>query len=54
LVFTEAAGTGAPEASVTIPVMLAATWARAGVQHASAKNATTANRHSKPLIAIAQ
>jgi len=39
-VITAAAGTGAPDESVTMPVMLAETWARAdGIQDSRIKSA---------------
>ena len=50
LAFTVAVGTGAPDASLTMPVMLADIWARAGVRHVSASNAKQTMRHSVRLI----
>jgi len=45
LVITVAAGTGAPDESVTIPLMLAETWARAdGIQDSRMKSAGSVRR----------
>jgi hypothetical protein len=52
LAFTVAEGTGVPDASLTIPVMLADTWARAGIKHANAGSAKQISRNRTRLIAL--